>query len=202
MSQRSVWFLKYLGIFFIIPIIGTLAHEFGHWFVAVCVYQEPAYISYAFTHLVGALSGEEYFWFIMGGPLSTWLTAAAGITVIFLKYRSMHSETEIPVGIGQSLAIVAAAFSLRFIFNAGGYFLFTTILGNPSNADEVKIANYLGISPDITMYGSAIIALILVLITLYYIPRHQRYIILFSGILGGILGYIFWYYWVGPILLP
>jgi hypothetical protein len=138
----------------------------------------------------------------MGGPISTWTVAVVSICIILWRYRPMHSELSKPIGLGQSIATVGASFSLRFIFNAGIYFIFTTLLGNSSGADEVDIAKILGISPDLTMYGSAIIALMLILLTLYYLPRHQRYIILIAGFLGGILGYIFWYYWVGPIVLP
>jgi len=201
LSPKSVWFLKYLGVFFTIPIIGTLAHELGHYLVAV-YYQVPAVIAYAFTYYFGSLTPEQEFWFIVGGPVSTWLVAAVSIGITLWKYRPMHAEQRKPVGLGQSAAFIASAFSLRFIFNAGMYFLSHTLLLNPSGADEVKIAQYLGISPDIMMYGSALIALLVVLTALYYIPRPQRYIILIGGLLGGIFGYLFWYNWVGPLVLP
>jgi hypothetical protein len=202
-SVKLKWFFQYLLIFFIIPIIGTLAHELGHYLVAV-IYNQPAYISYAFTHIIPPdhLTPNQYFWFIMGGPLSTWITATAGIVIIIVFYRMMHNEKEESVGIGQTIALLCTSFSIRFIFNAGNYLIFSTILGNPSYSDEVKIAQFLGLSPDLLMYGSAVIALILILLALYFSPRYQRYIILIAGILGGILGYIFWYYWVGPIILP
>ena len=203
LSPKWIWFLKYLGVFFTIPIIGTLAHELGHYLVAV-IYQQPAGIAYAYTYLIGSnfLTPEQEFWFIMGGPISTWTVAVLSISIILWRYRPMRYELSKPIGLGQSITSVGASFSLRFIFNAGMYFIFTTLLGNSSSADEVKIAISLGISPDLTMYGSAIIALMLILLTLYYLPRHQRYIILIAALLGGILGYIFWYYWVGPIVLP
>ncbi len=202
LSPKSVWFLKYLGVFFTIPIIGTLAHELGHYLVAVVGYSVPATIAYAFTFAPSiAPNSEQYFWFIMGGPISTWLVVAGGLCVILWKYRPMHSEQK-PMGLGQAAALIASTFSLRFIFNAGAYFISHTLLLNTSNADEVKIADYLGISPDLTMYGSALVGLLVVLAALYYIPRPQRYIILMSGFLGGVLGYLFWYNWLGPIILP
>jgi hypothetical protein len=203
LSPKVSWFLKYLGIFFIIPIIGTLAHELGHFLVAV-IYQQPAGIAYAYTYLIGSniLTPEQWLWFILGGPISTWTVAALGISIILWKYRSMHDEQTKQIGVGQSVAVLATSFGLRFIFNAGVYFISTTLLGNSSGADEVEIAKILGISHDLMMYGSAIIALLLILTALYYLPRHQRYIILIGGIIGGILGYLFWYYWIGPIVLP
>jgi hypothetical protein len=201
LSPRSVWFLKYLGVFFTIPIIGTLAHELGHYLVAD-YYRVPAMIAYAFTYYFGYLTPEQEFWFIVGGPVSTWLVAAIGIGITLWKYRPMHSEQTRPIGLGQSAAAIASTFSLRFVFNAGMYFFSHTLLLNPSGADEVKIAQYLGISPDLMMYGSALVGLLVVLTALYYIPRSQRYIILLSGFLGGVLGYLFWYSWVGPLVLP
>ncbi len=199
-----IWFFVFIGIFFTIPIYGTLLHEVGHYLMAV-IYNQPAGIAYAYTYTIDPyiLTNDQYFWFIVGGPVSTWVTAGLGLTVILGKYRSMHSESDKTVGYGQILATIAAAFSLRFVFNAGGY-LFSTLWTSPwdSNMDEVKIATSLGIHPYIIVYGSAIIAVSIVLITLYYIPRHQRYIVLLAGIIGGAIGYIFWYYLAGPLLLP
>jgi len=168
------------------------------------IYNQPAGIAYAYTYIIDPyiLTNEQYFWFIVGGPVSTWVTSGIGLTFILWKYRSMHSESVETVGYGQTLATIAAAFGLRFVFNAGGYLLFTTIGGNPSSMDEVKIANHLGFSPDIMVYGSAILALVIVLMALYYIPSHQRYFILLAGLIGGALGYTFWYYWAGLLLLP
>ena len=138
----------------------------------------------------------------MGGPISTWFVALIGLGFILWKYRSFHSESVKAISNGQTLCTIGAAFSLRFIFNAGGYLFFTTILGNSSEMDETKIANYLGFHPDFLVFGSAIVALVIILVTIYYIPRHQRYVILIAGIIGGALGYLFWYYWAGPLLLP
>lgn len=201
LSPRSVWFLKYFVVFFTIPIIGTLAHELGHYLVAV-YYRVPAMIAYAFTYYFGTLTPEQEFWFIVGGPVSTWLVAAIGIGILLCKYRSMHSEQSKLIGLGQSAALIASTFSLRFVFNAGMYFFSHTLLLIPSGADEVKIAQYLGISPDLMMYGSAFAGLLVVLTALYYIPRPQRYIILLGGFIGAVLGYLFWYNWVGPLVLP
>jgi hypothetical protein len=201
LSPRSVWFLQYLGVFFTIPIIGTLAHELGHYLVAVVGYHVPAMIAYAFTYIFDDLTLEQEFWFIVGGPVSTWLVAAVGIGIILWKYRPMHSEQK-PMGLGQAAAVIASTFSLRFVFNAGMYFFSHTLLLKPSGADEVKIAQYLGISPDLMMYGSALIGVLVVLTALYYIPRPQCYIVLMSGFLGGVLGYLFWYNWLGPLVLP
>ncbi len=201
-SLEFKWLVEYLAIFFITLIIGTLVHELGHFFVAV-MYGVPARISYAYTYYFGTFAEYQRFWFLMGGPISSWLVASIGITIILIKYRHMHKERVKPIGIGQSISIVGTSFSIRFIFNAGLYFINTTLGGMTSNADEAKIAqDFLGINPDILIYGSAGIALLLIFIALYYIPAHQRYIILIGGIIGGILGYIFWNYWVGPIILP
>ena len=202
-SPKVTWFLKYLAIFFTIPIIGTLAHELGHYLAAI-INGQPAGIAYAYTYYIGPdlLTPYQHFWVTMAGPISTWVTAIIGLTVILWKYRPMHQESEKAIGVGQTSALIITSFGIRFIFNACGYFILTIILGQSSSADEVHIAQYLGLSPDLLMYGSGIIALIMLLIALYYIPRHQRYIILIGGIIGGVLGYLFWYYWIGPIILP
>lgn len=195
-------FIEFFTLFFITLIIGTLVHELGHYFVAI-MYGVPVRISYAYTHLFGSLTEIQRFWFLMGGPIISWTVAILGISVILIKYRYMNKETVKPIGVGHTISIVAVSFSVRFIFNAGLYFINTTLGGMISNADEVKIAqDFLGINPDILMYSSAGIALLLIIVAIYYIPSHQRYIILIGGIIGGILGYFFWNYWIGPIILP
>ncbi|MHA1264124.1 MAG: hypothetical protein ACTSRS_02715 [Candidatus Helarchaeota archaeon] len=197
------WFLGALLIFFGIAIGGTLFHELGHYTMAV-IFNQQAGIAYAYTYIIppNHLTAEQYFWFIVGGPTVNWVSAIVGLLVILVKYRPVRTIPEGAPGAGQTLALIGVAQSIRFVFNAGGYLINTTIMGNPSSADEVKIANYLGLSPDLLMYGSALIALLLILIALYYIPSQQRYCILIGGIIGGALGYLFWYQWVGPIVLP
>ena len=200
-SKNLKCFFLYLGIFFIVVIIGTLAHELGHYIVAV-IYGVPAQISYGHTHYFGSLTADQRFWFLMGGPISTWLVSTMGVIVILCKYRHMHNEKDLHIGIGQSISTVATSFSLRFIFNTGLYFINRSLLDIPSVTDETLIAGYLGINPDFLMYGSALVGLIFIVIAFYYLPHFQRYIIFIDTIIGGILGYFFWFYWIGPIILP
>jgi len=175
-SKNLKCFFLYLGIFFIVVIIGTLAHELGHYIVAV-IYGVPAQISYGHTHYFGSLTADQRFWFLMGGPISTWLVSTMGVIVILCKYRHMHNDT-------------------------GLYFINRSLLDIPSVTDETLIAGYLGINPDFLMYGSALVGLIFIFIAFYYLPHFQRYIIFIDTIIGGILGYFFWFYWIGPIILP
>jgi hypothetical protein len=201
-SSEFKWLIEYFVMFFIILIVGTLIHELGH-FIAAVILGVPAQISYAYTHYFGTLTDFQRFWFLMGGPLISWIVASIGILVILIKYRHIRKEVDIPIGIGQSLSIAATSFCVRFIFNAGFYFINSTFGGITSSADEVQIArDFLIISPDILMYGSAVIALIFIILALYYIPNYQRYVVFTAGIIGGILGYFFWNYWIGPIVLP
>lgn len=201
-DKTPKWFLTFLGVFFIFVIIGTLAHEVGHYIVAV-IYGVPSRISYVTTFYYGPLTTDQRFWFLMGGPISSWLVSIIGTIVLLGKYRHMHGEKDQSIGFGMMISILANSFCIRFIFNAVWYLINTTLLGKPSWTDEFRIARgYLGISPDFLMYGSAVISLIFIFIAYYCIPRFQRYIVLIGGIIGGILGYLFWNYWVGPIFLP
>ena len=98
------WFIEYFALFFIILIIGTLVHELGH-FIAAIILGIPAQISYAYTHYFGTITGFQRFWFLMGGPIISWLVASIGFTVILIKYRHMHKKIDNPIRIGQSLSI-------------------------------------------------------------------------------------------------
>ena len=190
-------FVKYALIFLIVPAVGTFLHEFGHYIVAVangCT----SYIAYAYT----SISCSSYdpmlgFWFTFAGPLATWIQSLTAFAIMVLYYnkekRDRISKDLPPLYI---LLLAFFSFCIRFVFNA----IFYAIYGS-SSMDEVRIGLYLGIHPDIVVYGFAIIAVIFVIIAIYRIPNY-RLTIFFSAIFGAILGYLAWNYWLGPLLLP
>ena len=188
--------VKYTLIFLVVPAVGTLLHEFGHYVVAV-VNGYDAYIAYAYTYHSPIADPIMVFWVVLAGPLATWiqsLTAFAIMVIYYNKEKRDRISKDLPPLYVLLLAVFS--FCIRFVFNAAGYFI-----KGSSSMDEVRIALYLGIHPDIVVYGSALIAVIFVIIAIYRIP-HYRLTIFFSAVFGAILGYLAWYYWLGPIILP
>jgi hypothetical protein len=190
-------FVKYTLIFLIVPAVGTFLHELGHYIVAVANGCD-AYIAYAYTSTsCGDYNPILVFWLIFAGPLATWSQSLTAFVIMVLYYnkekRDRISKDLPPLYI---FLLAFFSFCIRFVFNA----IFYAIYGS-SSMDEVRIAPYFRIHPDIIVYGFAIIAAILVIIAIYRIPKY-RLTIFFSAIFGAILGYLAWNYWIGPILLP
>lgn len=191
--------VKYFAIFLLVPIIGTLAHEFGHWIVAV-VNGYQARIAYAYCIID---YGDSYnsgvdFFFTLGGPVETWINCLVPFyaMVIYYNKEKRHSFTEKLPNMYLVL-VIGSSFCLRFVFNAAGYAAFGS-----SGSDEYAIALDLGIRPDIIIYGFAIIGWTMIIFVFVMIPRNFKISLIIGGLSGAISGYILWYYFLGPIVLP
>ena len=195
-SKRLIMFIKYSLIFLVVPAVGTLLHEFGHYIVAVMNGYE-AYIAYAYTFYI-INDPVVAFWALSGGPLATWVQSLSAFAIMVLYYnkekRENFTEDLSPFYI---VLLAIFSFSIRFIFNATGY-----LISGSTTMDEVRIGIYLGIHPDVVVYGSALLAVIFLVIAIYRIPKSYRFTLFFSAVFGAILGYLIWYELLGPILLP
>jgi len=194
-------FIKYFAIFLIVPIVGTLLHELGHYLVAVLNGYE-ARIAYAYTiSSIDRISEPDmYFYYILGGPIATWLQSLIPFFIMVVYYRKeKRSEFSERANL-PPLYIVLLGFTTicgRFIFNAGG-FMFT----RSSSLDEAKMADYLNINADVIVYPFAFIAWTILIISIYMLPRNIRFTIFISALLGAGIGYYLWYYHIGPIVMP
>ena len=196
LSKRLKMFFKYTLIFLIVPAIGTLLHEFGHYIVAI-VNGYEAYIAYAYT-IYTINDPVVAFWALSGGPLASWFQSLTAFTIMVVYYNKEKRENfteDLPPFYIVLLAIFS--FSIRFIFNATGY-----LIRGSTTMDEVRIGLYLGIHPDAVVYGSALIAVIFLVISIYRIPKSYRFTLFFGAVFGAILGYLIWYELLGPIILP
>jgi len=195
-SMRLKMVFKYILIFLFVPAVGTLLHEFGHYIVAI-VNGYDAYIAYAYTYYEINDSAVA-FWALCGGPLATWIQSLTAFAIMVLYYNKEKRETMTedlpPLYI---FFLIFFSFSIRFIFNATSY-----LIRGSSIMDEVRIGYALGIPPAIVVYGSALIAIIFLIIAIYRIPKSYRLILFFSAIFGAMLGYFIWYEILGPIILP
>ncbi|MHA1230783.1 MAG: hypothetical protein ACTSRP_14780 [Candidatus Helarchaeota archaeon] len=197
-------YIKYFVKFLPLAAIGTLMHELGHFFAAI-LQGSRAWISYGYTHLIDPLENEfQYFIFILGGPISTWLTCLIGLLLLIFVFHKRLKDSTYKMTWGHQISFFLSLFSSRAVFNTSMWTVGKYILGNPmGNSDEEKIAAYLGIRPEIILYGGLIIGLIIILISLFYlIPKTQRKVVFITGIFGSITGYLIWYYLLGPIILP
>lgn len=222
------WFLAFLPV----PVVGTLAHELGHYFVAL-VLGYDARIAYAFTLSSVAADRESaaYFWFILGGPMATWIQSLAGVALLFLYLRHERvrqaeavahligtkrveaaGATVPPAAVdavdmedalrkGPTPALVATLGPASFC----GRFVFNAashLLSPSARLDEYKIGRFLGLPPGLFIYGFAILGLVLLGLVLWRLPPGRRRPILLGGVTGAAIGYLLWFQVFGPIVLP
>jgi len=200
-KRQIVIFTKYLVIFSLVPIVGTLLHEFGHYIVAIGNgYQ--ARIAYAYT--ISAIhyynEPELVFYYILAGPIATWIQSLIPFVIMIIYYNKEGREVIAERGDLPALYILLISFTVfcgRFVANAAGY-MFT----HSTSLDEARIASALGIYPDIIVYPFAFIAWTMLLISIYLVPRNFRFSFMLGAIFGAALGYITWYYFLGEIILP
>ena len=194
-------FVKYFLIFLIVPVIGTLLHELGHFMVAI-LNGYDARIAYAYTSsTIDRFSEPDiYFLYILWGPLTTWIQSLIGFILMVFFYnknrrKEISDKTDLP-----SLYIILLGFTTiagRFIFNARGY-MFT----HSTSMDESKMASYLNINADILVYPFAFLAWTIILISIYMLPKNIRFSVFLGSLLGAAIGYFSWYYLIGPIVMP
>lgn len=201
LKRHGIIIVKYLVIFLIVPIVGTLLHEFGHYIVAISTGHQ-ARIAYAFTSsdIHSYAEPELVFYYILAGPIATWIQCAIPFVIMIIYYNKERREVIAEMGDLPPLYILLigfTAFSGRFVSNAAGY-MFT----HSTSLDEARIADWLGIYPDIIIYPFAFIAWTMLLISLYLIPKNFRFSFTLAAIIGAALGYFVWYYFLGELLLP
>lgn len=139
---------------------------------------------------------------LVGGPLQTFITSIVGIFILtFRRMNIIQSGLTLVDWIGVFLAL----FSLRFVANA-----FLSIIkefcqpnGYYFGGDEARLAKALGWYEGAIAVPMAIIGLIIAAWVIFTIvPKQYRLTFILSGLIGGVIGYLIWLKWLGPIILP
>jgi len=189
--------------FVFFTIIGTLSHEFGHYAMGKMLGYD-VYIDYQSTHFVSnqEVSKEDNFLFILGGPLLTMLTGTIGLMHVFINRKTFYFTRKL--SFIQWIMIFLASFWLRQLFN-----FFTAVIrfikkGSFSiRSDESKLDVYFGFENGTSSTITALLSIVLIAFLFFkFIPKLQRLPFLVAGLIGGILGYILWFKYLGPIILP
>jgi len=191
--------------FIAVVITGTLSHELGHFTVAKYLGYN-ARMNYGATFwdssVPGILPPSHIIAVTLGGPVQTMLTGTLGVMLLFIFRRSFFRSDNLSSG--QWIIIFISLFWLRQTVNfciwIGGYIINGSFY---SDSDEVNIARYFKV-PDWTIITvtAAIGVIILAVVTFRFVPNGQRLIFLLSGLIGGILGYLFWLVYFGRYIMP
>lgn len=190
--------MKYFLFFLIIPVIGTQMHELGHFFAALSLGCNPIIHFASCSHGCPIMLQEDYFFFVLWGPFSTWIECVTGF-VLLMIYRHKNLD-EIKAGKISWLYLILlglTSFCARFVFNAAGY-----LFSQSTGLDEWKMEDYLGWAYGTIIYGFALIGALILLYNIFIIPKSQRYKLMIGALSGSIAGYALWYYWLGPIFMP
>ena len=200
--QRQVlFFLKIILIFIIVPFIGTILHELGHYLIAIFNgYEAQIHYNYTTSTIISANEPIIYFYFILGGPLSTWLQCIIPFLIIIIYFNEKRERTIIKENFFEKYFILCLFFISmcgRFIFNAIIY-----IFTRSKTIDEYKMADFLNIYPETFLIVFAAISLLILFISIYKIPKNLRINTVLGALIGSGLGYYLWNYIFGPLILP
>ncbi len=199
-NYRGFLFLTFAFVVF--TVIGTLSHEYGHILVARSFGFETQ-LHYAFMEWNDEGStANQAFWISAGGPIQSMLFGTIGFLTLLLQRKRIE---QFGLKILDWAALFLGLFWLRQIFNlAYGILLF---LGGYEevlfHGDERYLSESLNLPMGaISIFTASIGFFICCYLVFRIIPRSRRLTFLFSGLFGGILGFVVWMHLFGPLLLP
>lgn len=186
------------------PIIGTISHEIGHYFIANLLGYN-AYLHFAsITFDVGVeenIPPNRYIFILLGGVFQTILTSLLSIFILYknkniilksfyyrfiLIYFSLFISREV---INFIIAL------LMGIINGGNYF--------GVNSDEKKISILFGLWYGVIPIFMFILALIIIIyILINYIKKNELIVFLIITFIGGSLGMYLWLGLFGQKIIP
>lgn len=145
---------------------------------------------------------KDDFWITLGGPIQTMLTGTIGLILLLFQRKKIFDTNRI--NFYQWFCIFLCLFWLRQFANLVTWTIGYFINGKFSlNGDEIGLALSLKLPKETLALSTAIIGLaVLIFVIFRIIPINKRITFISAGLLGGIFGYAFWLFWVGPILMP
>ncbi|WP_118975198.1 hypothetical protein [Taibaiella koreensis] len=195
--------LALMAGFMLATVAGTLSHEGGHYLVTRSLGYRAS-INYQATMWYPGqkFRDKDLLPIVWGGPLQTMFTGTLGFLLLWRYRRSFHPGK--PLNFGQWLLIFISLFWLRQPANLAmgiGIWLLTGRM--PHSGDETRLAVYHHWPPGAVAWPSALIGIAVLFVVIFrFVPRGQRILFMIAGLLGGCAGYILWFHYLGPILMP
>lgn len=203
--NKKLFFYLVLG-FIISTIVGTLSHEFGHYFVAR-ILGFNARINYNSTRYFQtnlSIKNTSFIQFIitLGGPIQTIFTSF--FSILFIWFHRSDFTISVELNFKQWVWIFLSLFSLRQTMNFAMNLIdfIRSGLWNYSS-DEFKIESFLKLPfNSISILSAFLGAIVLLWISFEIIPIRQRFTFFCSGLVGGGLGYYIWLESLGKLIIP
>lgn len=143
---------------------------------------------------------KHSFYITLGGPIQTILTSFIGLYILWRRETKDRYSLQFIDWLGVFLSL----FILREVFN---FFTasYSSLFFNRSNfhGDEFRLSRYLDLNewfiPSITLIIGLMISLFIIF---RVIPIRYRFSFIISGLIGGVLGFLIWFGFLGSLLLP
>lgn len=140
----------------------------------------------------------------LGGPLQTIISGTVGFAFLCSWRRRIR---EYGMKLKDWIFVFISLFWLRQLANPLTGLMRSIAKGgfNPfgGHSDELVLARYLGWWEGSISLPLALIALGIAIYVIFKIlPKPVRFTFISAGFIGGVLGYMIWLVWVGPVLMP
>lgn len=203
--EVDVKLLFYLiTVFIFATVLGTVSHEYGHFMAAklrgINMEVHYAYTSYIYDGNLRGADAFDYFFITLGGPIQTIGTGTLGLVLLFV----FRKETQSYLNLKQWILVFLSLFWLRQTANFTNLLIEYLLTGKYSvKSDELRLAKYLELPHWSIILPTAILGIIVAVVVIFkFIPIHQRFTFILSGLIGGIAGYVIWLEAFGKIIMP
>lgn len=209
-------FLIIVVCFILFTIVGTISHEYGHIFVAKRLGYETKlhYGSTSWFKGYNLIEKEnqnynesrekgqnDEFLITIGGPVQTISVGILGLAIVIIRKNRIRKNQKL--NITDWVGIFLTLFWLRELFNLVRSIISGSFQRGGNLSDEAKISLYLNLPIETIPILSGLIGLLIVCYIVFsIIPKSICFTFILGGLTGGMCGFIFWFYYLGPNILP
>ncbi len=136
----------------------------------------------------------------LGGPTQTIITSLIGFYILYRRESKYRYTYKIIDWLGVFLGL----FILREIYNTLGALVSVVFFnGSEFYGDEFSLSRALSLNQWVIPVVTGVIGLVMALYIIFkVIPLRYRFSFIISGFIGGGLGFIIWFNYLGEIILP
>ena len=200
--SRQVFLVSVL-IFLPMAFVGTMVHEAGHLLVAEALGYDTC-LHYGsvgwWPETERRIPDGHEIAVRLGGPVMNMLIGTIGL--VWLLRLRRPAESDEPLGAKGWVATLLSLFWSRQLFNAVRALQRVMTSGEWGHSDEVLLAEHLSLPLGSLSLVTGCLALFVCGIVVVQMPRGRTLPWLAGGLLGSLAGFVVWYGYLGPRVLP
>lgn len=178
-------------------VIGTLSHELGHFLIALFFGEKPK-IHFASSSIDTPyeISQTKEILIILGGVMMTLFIGFTGFAQVMNRYfRRIRLEK---LELNDWLKVLLTMFLLREPFNFVLHFW-----AKETHSDEQQLATLFSLPQNCVSLCLSLVSIWIIYFVIFkFVPRVQRLSLLLGAFVGSTLGYLIWFHFIGPLVLP